>query len=420
MKTLIWFKNDLRVNDHQGVSWALQNSSEILAIYCLNENLAPERKKFVMESVEDLRRQLQGLKIELTVTTLPALGAIPDLVKSQQIQTVLCSKEFNSQDAFLVSQVTKKISPIELKTFETSTLLSSEKLPFQISEMPEVFTSFRKLVEKKWHVEPCLPLVLADQSRHHVTSVQKINQGLVFHGGTCAALNRLDEYFQETKSVSHYKDTRNGLIDMNDSSKFSPWLSLGCLSARQIYWELKKYEDLHGANESTYWLVFELLWRDYFKFLAEKIKQRLFDFNGLKKNQSEKKFYMKNDLPSKTEQQELFQKWMDGQTEDSFINANMIELKCSGWMSNRGRQNVASYLSKTLNVDWTWGSQFFAERLVDYDCESNWGNWLYVAGVGTDPRDRIFNPQRQAQMYDPHSEYQKIWLNLTKNEACNE
>lgn len=410
MKTLIWFKNDLRVNDHQGVTWALQNSREITAIYCLDENLSPARKKFVTESIEDLKLQLQNLKIELILTSSPALGAVSELVKTQHIQTVVCSKEFNSQDAFLISQVSKKIIPCELKIFETSTLLSTEKLPFLISEMPEVFTSFRKLVEKKWHVEPCQPLALSIKANNDITPVEKINHAVVFHGGTQAALNRLDDYFQETKSVSHYKETRNGLIDINDSSKFSPWLSLGCISARQIYWELKNYEDQYGANESTYWLVFELLWRDYFKFLAEKIKQRLFDYDGLKKNQPERKFNQKNNLSSKTEQQELFQKWTEGQTEDSFINANMLEFKHSGWMSNRGRQNVASYLSKTLNVDWTWGAQFFAAQLVDYDCESNWGNWLYVAGVGTDPRDRVFNPQRQAQMYDPHSEYQKIWL----------
>ena len=91
------------------------------------------------------------------------------------------------------------------------------------------------------------------------------------------------------------------------------------------------------------------------------------------------------------------------------IEANMKELNQTGWMSNRGRQNVASYLAKTLHLDWRQGAQYFEEMLIDYDPSSNWGNWNYVAGVRTDPRDRIFSPERQAQNYDPHNLYQDLW-----------
>jgi deoxyribodipyrimidine photo-lyase len=89
----------------------------------------------------------------------------------------------------------------------------------------------------------------------------------------------------------------------------------------------------------------------------------------------------------------------------------MIELKKTGWMSNRGRQNVASYLIHNLKLPWTWGAGYFEKMLIDYDSESNWGNWLYLSGHGSDPRARVFNIQKQAKDYDPHGLYQEKWLN---------
>ncbi len=194
------------------------------------------------------------------------------------------------------------------------------------------------------------------------------------------------------------------MLAKDDSSKLSVGLGSGCVSARTIYEEVKKFEDLHGANESTEWFIFELLWRDYFKLLALKIGDKLFSRAGI--SQQEKLW---------TADANAFAAWCNGETGADFIDANMIELKETGWMSNRGRQNVASYLAKTLQIDWTIGAQYFENTLIDFDTESNWGNWLYVAGVGTDPRDRVFNYKRQAEMYDPDFAYRRTWLPNQRN-----
>ena len=92
------------------------------------------------------------------------------------------------------------------------------------------------------------------------------------------------------------------------------------------------------------------------------------------------------------------------------MNANMIELAQTGWMSNRGRQNVASYFSKDMGLDWRIGAAYFESMLIDYDVHSNYGNWMYVAGVGNDPRDRKFNVALQAERYDPNGRFQRTWL----------
>jgi deoxyribodipyrimidine photo-lyase len=147
-------------------------------------------------------------------------------------------------------------------------------------------------------------------------------------------------------------------------------------------------------------LIFELLWRDYFHFVALKFGTRLFKASGLKNN-----FIKKWNRDKIT-----FMKWVNGETGVDFVDANMKELKATGFLSNSGRQNVASYLTKDLGIEWTWGANYFESQLIDYDVCSNWGNWNYIAGVGNDPRDdRHFNIEKQASTYDPRGEYVRLW-----------
>jgi deoxyribodipyrimidine photo-lyase len=188
---------------------------------------------------------------------------------------------------------------------------------------------------------------------------------------------------------------------MHYSSKLSAWLSLGCISPRRIYADIRAYEQEVTANESTYWLIFELLWRDYFFFVAEKFEKRLFIKGGIRQKGDE-------DL---RRDPRLLKAWMEGDTGIPFIDANMQQLVKTGFMSNRGRQNVASFLVKDLLQDWRVGASYFEHQLVDYDPASNWGNWCYVAGVGNDPRaDRYFNIQKQANQYDPHGAFVRHYL----------
>ena len=212
----------------------------------------------------------------------------------------------------------------------------------------------------------------------------------------------MDHYFWKTKKLSFYKQTRNGLLGVDYSSKFSAWLANGSISARQIYWEIISYEKEIKKNQSTYWLIFELIWRDYFKYISLKHQDSIFHLGGILK----KEYDWENDI-------EIIKNWINGTTKEPFVNANMIELKKTGWMSNRGRQNVASYFAKDLLLDWRIGAAYFESQLIDYDVHSNYGNWMYVAGVGNDPRDRKFNVRLQAERYDEGGKFQRIWNQKT-------
>jgi deoxyribodipyrimidine photo-lyase len=158
----------------------------------------------------------------------------------------------------------------------------------------------------------------------------------------------------ETDSLRAYKQTRNGLIGEGYSSRLSSWLALGSLSPRVVYAEIRRYERERVNNESTYWLFFELLWRDFFAFVAERWGRRIFAKGGV---QGRPRTY-RND-------RDVFENWKAGRTGQPFVDANLRELAATGYMSNRGRQNAASYLAHDLSIDWRWGAAWVESALLD-------------------------------------------------------
>ena len=216
-------------------------------------------------------------------------------------------------------------------------------------------------------------------------------------GSEAAALAHLAQYLAR-KLPHSYKATRNGLTGLDYSSKFSPWLATGALSPRQIYADLKAFEHDQGANDGTYWLWFELLWRDYFRLLHLQYGAALYRARGL------------SELPPAPHNPRGFDHWCRGETGEPLVDAAMRELAATGYLSNRLRQVVASYLIYDLHSDWRAGAAWFESQLVDYDVYSNQANWLYIAGRGTDPRGgRRFNPIKQAQDHDADGSYRRLW-----------
>jgi deoxyribodipyrimidine photo-lyase len=290
-----------------------------------------------------------------------------------------------------------------------------------VAHTPDVFTAFRKEVEKFVPIRDLLPtpdtfkywtfqydkgeMPTLEDLGHEEFEIDK-RAVLDFKGGETAALERLKYYLWDTDLIKGYKETRNGLIGGEYSSKFSPWLAQGCLSPKMIYHEVKKYESQRKKNKSTYWMIFEVLWRDFFRLMAKKHGNKIFQKGGTKQETN----------PSWIENKKIFDLWANGETGVPFIDANMKELNLTGFMSNRGRQNVASFLINDLKINWQMGAEYFESLLIDYDPASNYGNWNYIAGVGSDPReDRYFNILSQAKNYDPNGDYVKLWLPKLKN-----
>lgn len=424
---LVWFKTDLRLEDNESLVKAIANSKEIVPVYCFDDShfettpygfkkTGGYRAQFLLESLQDLDANLRKLGSGLLIVKGKPEVELPKIVQEYKIQKVYAKREVAFEEKRTEKMVQDELFKLrcELETCSTSTLYHAEDLPFSIKNIPDVFTNFRKKTEKDAIIRksfekpteihspeiPALQLPSLEALGLKKVTIDK-RAAIQFKGGESEAIKRLNHYFYETKCLSKYKVTRNGMVGADYSSKFSAWLAMGCLSPRYIYTEVKKYEKEFGANDSTYWLVFELLWRDFFRFMFKKHQTKFFLYSGI---QSEK-------VNSKSLNEKLLSQWNNGATQSDFINANMIELKNTGFMSNRGRQNVASYFCNELNMDWRVGAAYFEEQLIDYDVCSNWGNWAYLAGVGNDPRDhRWFNIEKQANDYDKKMEYRNLWL----------
>jgi deoxyribodipyrimidine photo-lyase len=227
--------------------------------------------------------------------------------------------------------------------------------------------------------------------------------------GTTFGLKHINQYF-ERKLAHDYKRTRNQLSGVDYSTKFSVWLASGAVSARMIFENLQEFEHDHGANEGTYWIWFELLWRDYFQFLHHRFGAQLYRRSGLR---SADQAPLGSAVIKTSEQFETFERWCQGNSGEAFVDAGMRELRLTGYLSNRMRQVTASHLVHELGLDWRAGAAWFESQLIDYDVYSNQGNWLYIAGCGTDPRGgRAMRPDKQAHEHDPLETYRKKWGTL--------
>jgi deoxyribodipyrimidine photo-lyase len=423
-RILVWYRNDLRLHDHRPLSNAIKQGATVIPVYCFDPRSFREttfgfpktgafRAQFLLESVADLRSQLQSIGSDLIIRQGQPEDILPAIVEQYQITAIHYHTEVTAEETIVEANLRSRLN-IPCHGTWGHTLYSPDNLPFAIKGLPELFTAFRKQVEADTNVEPPIPAPnqlqplpedldrgeLPQLSDWGLTPIVPSNKGVLqFQGGETAGLERLNDYFWQQDCLKVYKETRNGMLGANYSSKFSPWLALGCLSPRYIYEQVQAYETQRVRNDSTYWLIFELLWRDYFRFICAKHGNAVFKVAGLRGVR----------IDWKDDRVRLAQ-WCDGQTGFPLVDANMRELAATGFMSNRGRQNVASFLTKNLGINWRLGAAYFESMLLDYDVCSNWGNWNYAAGVGNDARGfRFFNITKQAKDYDRAGDYVKHW-----------
>ncbi len=421
---IVLFTSDLRLHDNFTLLQAIKENDEIIPLFCWDEvfmnrtqfgfsRMGEIRKAFLKKVLDDLHIQLKAIGGYLLVKKGNQLDVLNELLSNYRIFKVYTKKQVGIEEKRANEQIKKILisKGVDFEEYSTSTMYHPSDLPFSMKSIPEVFTKFRKIVEKEAVVR--MPVASPTKINSPVISKDLMNatdfsfdfkfdnrSALPKLGGEPAALKHLNDYLFENQHLLHYKDTRNELHGCDFSSKLSQWLSLGCLSTKFIFHEVKRFEKEVKANESTYWLIFELLWRDFFRFSFKKHPLDYFQLHGILGN-SERNAKINS---------EVLASWVNGETPNSFVNASMKELKATGWTSNRMRQIVASYLIYDLEQDWRVGAAYFESQLIDYDVSSNWGNWAYIAGVGNDPRSgRKFNTDKQEEQYDKDKCYQKIW-----------
>ncbi|KAG6917247.1 hypothetical protein DXG01_003279 [Tephrocybe rancida] len=451
----------------------------------------PHRCRFLAEGLWDLKAGLEGLGSGL-IMRVGHMGEVvramlegPDKEFAEKVGGVWMAKDWAIEELEQEREIRRVVrrvgkEKIDFKVWDgEEMLIHDDDLPMKVAELSDVFTSFRKGVEPlRENIRPPLPCPsslpptppsvppqgepfciptsfedLCDTLQRPLTSDLFLTiptpigakSAHPFHGGESQAHSRV-QHLLSSGAMSSYKDTRNGLLGEDFSTKLSGYLSHGFVSARQIHTWMSAFEDGEpnadmgsieqghgygcGENKGTAAVRFELLWRDYMRRCMRKYGDRLFSLYGYRGQQARstkgsrhrKGRGMPTQEPlwkSLASAKEDFARFQNGTTGTGLIDASMRELYLTGYTSNRARQNCASFLSKWLDIDWRLGAEWYESMLVDYDVASNWGNWQYVAGVGNDPREtdgrgdkegRKFNPVKQGYDYDPKGEYVKTWV----------
>lgn len=433
--TLFWFRHDLRLLDQralvQAIEHAKQHGHRLLLVYVHEpaqdaptawgfRRMGEHRRRFLSETLQDLQAALQAMGQSLVLLHGPVADVLPQCARQLEADTVFCEDIAAPEEQAQVEAL--RDAGLVVHTVWQSSLLEPSALPFAVADMPQVFTAFRQRIEAT-ALRPLPPLpaplqlpaapqvrldTLSGYCEHPATLLQtprahSAGDGTALpqahlRGGQTHGLAHLQRYLTPPWP-DRYKQTRNALQGQHTSSHWSPWLATGALSARTVWAALHAYEQQHGVNDGTYWLWFELLWRDNFRMLHLQHGRRLYAARGL------------STLPHPTHFPKDFQRWCAGQTGQAIVDAGMRELAATGFTSNRMRQIVASYLVHDLSCDWRAGAAWFESQLVDFDVCSNQGNWLYISGRGTDPRaGRRFNPTKQTQDHDLHGRYRQAWL----------
>ena len=418
-KILVWFRNDLRLHDNEMLVEAIAKADEILPVYFFDPRHFEKtryqsiktgalRTQFLLESVIALRQSFEKLGGNILVLNGKPEDHLPQLVNDYEITEVYHHREVANEETQVSADVEDLLwkQKVNLKHFIGHTLYNKEDLPFPIKDIPDIFTQFKKKTERDALVKPCFltptKINFVDvKSWGNLPTLNdlSVNEALLmaqdseFKGGEEEAFKHLHDFLHtgEGMALANTALKKNEIV-----SKLSPWLGLGCLSPREVYWKMKEAEANYGLKPYFNQIVLGLLWRDYYRFMFKKYGNVFFRPTG---------FSTQLNAVNHPNSEQL-QAWKNANTGHSLVDAMMYELNTTGYINNAARQLVALYLVYELKVNWVMGAAYFEEKLLDYNPASNWGNWANIAGVGNDERlTHSFDFEKQLKIVDPKGAY---------------
>lgn len=406
---LFIFRRDLRLEDNLGLLRLLAQSEQVLPAFIFdpqqihtatNTYFSAPAFQFLLNSLQELDEYLRKRGSQLYIFHGDPTEVVASLIKKDNIQAVFVNKDYTpfarKRDKAIADVCAHHaiaferhndacLSPIEdirtgqNKLYTVFTPFMRNAATYEVAKPQK--NNFRNYYKNK--------LKTATKKLAHFTA-DTDNMNLRLHGGRKEALRIM----RAPEFLKGYKDRRNVPSQEHSTSKLSAHNKFGTISIRENY----AMAEMHAGKGSHY--IAELYWREFYYYTA-------YHFPTV---------FKKSFLPwakniKWINNKDQFHAWCEGRTGVPMVDAGMRELNRTGWMHNRSRMIVASYLTKNLLIDWRWGESYFASKLIDYDPAQNNGGWQWSASVGTDPRPlRIFNAYTQAANYDPEAIYIKRWI----------
>ncbi|HEY9644998.1 MAG TPA: FAD-binding domain-containing protein [Chroococcidiopsis sp.] len=422
---LFWHRRDLRMIDKVGLSEARSRSAKVVGVFCLDpailqrDDVAPARVAYLLGSLGDLQQRYAQAGSQLLILHGDPLEQLPRLATSLQAKSVLWNKDVEPYGRSRDRQVAAALrsAGITVEAFWDQLLHAPHDIKTGAGSPYTVYTPFwRNWVGKTKDAPLPAPVGLVRLSEAELDlaktcGVQPIpslgelgflwNNPLFLEPGQQAAQAQLDHFCQG--AIAAYQEQRNIPANTSGTSSLSAALKFGTIGIRTIWAKTSEILDVTRSSEATESITVwrqELAWREFYQHV-------MYFFPELADGPYRKPF---KDFPWDNHESH-FQAWCEGRTGYPIVDAAMRQLNQTGWMHNRCRMIVASFLTKDLIIDWRWGERYFMQTLIDGDLSANNGGWQWSASSGMDPKPlRIFNPASQAQKFDPDAEYIREWL----------
>ncbi len=400
--SVFWFRRDLRLDDNVGFLAALKGEHPVLPIFIFDSEILeklPEndpRVTFIYDTLQQMRSELQdnhGSSIAMYEGN--PIQVFKSLIKEYEIAEVFTNRDYEPYALERDSAIEKllKAEDIPFHTFKDQVIFEKNEVVKDDGDPYVVYTPFKNKWKEGFSEKEHLTIHYTSQYLQNLVQHSRLPNLSLSDIGFEKSDIKVHEYDVTPTLIANYEDTRNFPAVENGTSRLGPHLRFGTVSIRKI---MKKA--IAEKNE-VFWS--ELIWREFFMQILWHFPHTVTDA-----------FKTKYDRIPWRNNEEEFEKWKQGQTGYALVDAGMRELNATGYMHNRVRMLVASFLCKHLLIDWRWGEAYFAEKLLDYELSSNVGNWQWAAGSGVDaaPYFRIFNPMTQIDKFDKQKKYILKWI----------
>ena len=400
--SIFWFRRDLRLDDNVGFLEALKGDYPVLPIFIFDEEILsklPEddaRVTFIHDTLQTMRNELQKEhNSSLAMYYGKPMDILKNLTEEYEVMSLFTNRDYEPYAKERDEKVSEFLNEnnIEFKTFKDQVIFEKSEIVKGDGDPYVVYTPYKNKWQEQFDVDQDLKIHYTSQYLSNLISNSRLPNLSLNDIGFKKSDIEIPDYDVTPTLIDNYEDTRNFPAKENGTSHLGPHLRFGTVSVRKM---MKK---AIAENNKVFWS--ELIWREFFMTI-------LYHFPHTVDNA----FRAKYDRIEWRNNEAEFEKWKKGETGYLLVDAGMRQLNATGYMHNRVRMLVASFLCKHLLIDWRWGETYFAEKLLDYEMSSNVGNWQWAAGSGVDaaPYFRIFNPMTQVDKFDKDKKYIKTWI----------